>query len=54
MVCVKMIMKAIMTAMLQRPPFADLNSGFSLYRKSYVVLNRSHAVTPFLIVLKNF
>jgi hypothetical protein len=52
MVCVKIIVKPTMTAKEQRPPLADLNSGFSLYLRSSVVLKRSQEVTTCFVRLK--
>jgi hypothetical protein len=54
MVCVKIIVKPTMIASEHSPPLADLNSGFSLYLKSSVVLKRSHAVTACLLFLNTF
>ena len=51
-VCVKIIEKAMMTAMEQIPPLADLYYGFYLYLMSSVVLKRSHILTKSLVFLK--
>jgi hypothetical protein len=52
MVCVKMMAKAIITAIEHRPPFADLNSGFYRYLSSSVVLNRSQTVTIYVVFFR--